>query len=398
MIANPIGYMSILNDAEQIIRDRKVKVLSSEIFKLPRFDFNEYIESNVNLKAMISNFDILSKYEVETINIKNTMNSLCNLSYLKFLQEAQKCSDYEVLKNDLLNFLNQESINTVNCILEKIKLVCNSSIKVNSNFYKYHNYFSPYTKNEQNKITKIDDYINRNLKHNSDDLWEYEQYRLLEPTVEVSNLYFKCGVDAVEEMSYTKDKCAIDAGACIGDTSMILQDYTHCSKVIAFEPDPIAFEKLIKTMKVNGRKNIVLENLGLGNANNTMKFYMYGDGVSTFSKERNNMAKDISRNVVKIIDVDVVTLDNYVKQNNLQVGIIKTDLEGFEPQFLEGAKETIKNQKPILLISIYHNFHDFFKIKTWIENLKCGYKFKINKPIYGSILGETKLIAEPILS
>ena len=66
VIANPIGYMSILNDAEQIIRDRKVKVLSSEIFKLPRFDFNEYIESNVNLKAMISNFDILSKYEVET--------------------------------------------------------------------------------------------------------------------------------------------------------------------------------------------------------------------------------------------------------------------------------------------------------------------------------------------
>ncbi len=47
--------------------------------------------------------------------------------------------------------------------------------------------------------------------------------------------------------------------------------------------------------------------------------------------------------------------------------------------FLSGAVETIKSQKPMLFISIYHSVEDFFEIKPWIENLDLGYKFEIIK-------------------
>ena len=92
--------------------------------------------------------------------------------------------------------------------------------------------------------------------------------------------------------------------------------------------------------------------------------------------------------------VSMVTLDSYVKEHNLNVGLIKTDLEGFEQKFLEGAINTIIEQKPSLMISIYHNYNDFFEIKPMLEKLGLGYKFKINKAINAGVLLETKLIAE----
>ena len=67
---------------------------------------------------------------------------------------------------------------------------------------------------------------------------------------------------------------------------------------------------------------------------------------------------------------------------------------GFEQQFLKGAENTIKTQKPTLLLSIYHNANDFFQIKPYIESLDLGYKLKIRKPIDGHIRGEILLLAE----
>jgi hypothetical protein len=92
--------------------------------------------------------------------------------------------------------------------------------------------------------------------------------------------------------------------------------------------------------------------------------------------------------------VDVITLDSYVEKHNLEVGLIKVDIEGFEQKFLQGAKKTISSQKPTLLLSIYHNADDFFHIKTIIESWDLGYKFKIVKPADKSILIDTNLIAE----
>ena len=63
---------------------------------------------------------------------------------------------------------------------------------------------------------------------------------------------------------------------------------------------------------------------------------------------------------------------------------------------MKGAYETIKTQKPTLLISIYHNYDDFYKIKPLIESWKLGYKFDIFQGVQnsGDITVEAMLIAE----
>ena len=75
------------------------------------------------------------------------------------------------------------------------------------------------------------------------------------------------------------------------------------------------------------------------------------------------------------------------------------DLINLNPDFSailaqKGALETIRTQKPTLILSIYHNASDFFDIKPLIENLDLGYKFKVHKPFDYTIVAETVLICE----
>jgi hypothetical protein len=71
-------------------------------------------------------------------------------------------------------------------------------------------------------------------------------------------------------------------------------------------------------------------------------------------------------------------------------------LEGYERNFLLGAEKTIKEQRPALSISIYHNYEDFFTIKPLIESWNLGYAFKVLKPLDGRIMAETILLAEVV--
>jgi FkbM family methyltransferase len=92
--------------------------------------------------------------------------------------------------------------------------------------------------------------------------------------------------------------------------------------------------------------------------------------------------------------IEIDTLDNFVAENNIEVGLIKVDIEGMEQKFLAGAINTIKKQKPVLLLSIYHNANDFFEIKPLIESWNLGYKFKIRQLSTESIFAEVMLICE----
>ena len=75
-------------------------------------------------------------------------------------------------------------------------------------------------------------------------------------------------------------------------------------------------------------------------------------------------------------EVEVITLDEFVEENNFEVGLIKLDVEGYELEVLTGAKETVKKFKPVMAISIYHRGQDFFEIPKLVKNLVPEYKLR----------------------
>lgn len=184
------------------------------------------------------------------------------------------------------------------------------------------------------------------------------------------------------EKEFLKNKDIIDAGAFTGDTSIPLSKITN-KNIYAFEPFNDSYNLLKMNIKANNIKNIVPINKSLGNINGNRTLYFSKNNVQGVCSDSNIRSFD------EEIVVEETTIDTFVKENNLNVGYITIDVEGAEMDLLDGAIDTIKSQKPILCISIYHKVSDFFDIIPWIANLGLGYEFEIFKEQPWPFLADT---------
>lgn len=191
-----------------------------------------------------------------------------------------------------------------------------------------------------------------------------------------------------EDRNYIGNKDIIDAGAYIGDSSLAFSKLTS-SNVHAFEPFTESFNKLLANIKLNDVDNIVPVEASLSDKIGEEKIYLSGNNVQGITSDES------FRHYDKSFTVETMTIDKYVQENNLNVGFIKVDVEGTEQRLLKGAIETIKSQKPFLILSIYHNPSDFYEIKPWIEKLDLGYNFKISKERPWTFLADTVLECRP---
>lgn len=186
-----------------------------------------------------------------------------------------------------------------------------------------------------------------------------------------------------------KNKDVLDLGAFIGDTALVLSQFTD-KVVYAFEPGSKNFEALEKTININHCTNIVGVHAAIGS--HSYISYInneFGMGLTLDMSIEGNL-----NNLETKEAVSVVSIDEFVAEHGLDIGLIKVDIEGFEQEFLKGAQKTICEQKPILLLSIYHTADDFYGIKPLLESWGLGYHFQVYKGINEHIHYDTMLIAE----
>lgn len=242
-----------------------------------------------------------------------------------------------------------------------------------------------FTRQEQEELRLLNENFYSEILKLSDDLYAYKNYLLPVNHFESSVFYYKHGLSQVKTLERVKGKSIVDVGGFIGDSVLVLSELSP-SKIYTFEAVPENFDLLKKTIEINHIQNVVAENVALGAAAGTITMHIDGSGSTPIERSGLDYKGDIK--------VPVITLDDYVAEHKFDIGLIKVDIEGGEPAFLTGAKQTICTQKPILLLSIYHNAHDFFELKPLIESWNLGYKFSIHKPTYGNITSETLLLAE----
>ena len=80
------------------------------------------------------------------------------------------------------------------------------------------------------------------------------------------------------------------------------------------------------------------------------------------------------------IEVQVETVDAYVKKNNIKkINLLKIDVQGFEDEVLKGAQETLKlNKIDIIEIElIVGNMYEKTLSFNEIENLIYPYNYKL---------------------
>ena len=62
-----------------------------------------------------------------------------------------------------------------------------------------------------------------------------------------------------------------------------------------------------------------------------------------------------------------------------RVDFIKFDVEGAELDVLQGATSTIARDKPILAISAYHKWDDFWTLMNFVKSIRSDYEFAMRQ-------------------
>ncbi len=158
----------------------------------------------------------------------------------------------------------------------------------------------------------------------------------------------------------------IDCGAFNGDTLRDLNRLKgRVEKAVLFESDMDTFKELLASIGADGKT--YAEELAL-----------YPCGVwSDTVKLRANNGMGLNSHISDDGDdiIQCVALDQVLQ--GFKPTFIKMDVEGAEFQALNGARKMIAENKPDMVVSLYHDLRDIWELPLLINSWDLGYKFFI---------------------
>lgn len=157
------------------------------------------------------------------------------------------------------------------------------------------------------------------------------------------------------DLAYTickKFDIAIDVGANIGIfTSNLAKKFKH---VIAFEPAQENQSCLVRNLKMMRQENYTLYKVAIGEQEKSVKMQRHFEScVSHFLSEEAG-------------EIKVKTLDSFQLET---CDLLKIDVEGYEYFVIQGALETIKRCRPVIILE-EKNFNNLNRKKEEFSALK----------------------------
>jgi len=199
------------------------------------------------------------------------------------------------------------------------------------------------------------------------------------------DLYSKFGVNLI-----------LDVGANVGQYSMEMRGIGYKGKIISFEPTLQAYNLLHKnTLKERKWKCV---NIGLGDNDEDIEINISSNSFSSSIMEITSVCIEsepnsafIAKEKVKIRKLDSV-FGLYVAEGEKNI-LLKLDVQGYEHNVLEGAKNSLENicgiQTEMSMIELYKNEMLFNEM---IENLRvkgfelCSIEPGFSDPKSGKLL------------
>ena len=304
-----------------------------------------------------------------------------------------------------MNIIDKKFINLTNIIknqtLEEVyNTIYDNFFKINSSIQKsLEDYFDKfdYWGKLNIKDNNFEELHNRAIslkEHIEDYIWLYnnlEDYRSKKLLFAILNNWYQFDFDTLNtsiEKNYPhyfdldiikcdKNEIFVDLGAYIGDT---IADYLNhygldnYKKIYCYEITDKSFNALQNNLSqfdnIEFRKKAVSNQKG--------KLFIK---ESKIDSSANTISEDGD------IEIETVTIDEDILEN---ITMIKMDIEGAEEKALLGCQKQIVKNKPKLLISVYHNHEDLWKIPRMISNMKSNYKFYLR--YYGNNIFPTEIV------
>ena len=140
----------------------------------------------------------------------------------------------------------------------------------------------------------------------------------------------------------------LDIGANIGYVSAYLAMRNDVDRIFSFEPNHETFEILKINasyyVKINPNQILVGQSSGVGiHLPNTIN-----SAHSRTASGQEDLSRSLDRN-----SIPMVSVDDFVKKNGLEIHFMKIDVEGHEIEVLEGARRTVGSHAPLVLLEIF---------------------------------------------
>ncbi len=288
-------------------------------------------------------------------------------SFIDDFKQYFEENDLDNKTADLIRGLDEKSVQTVTTFIERYKLFMKAYEVLGDKFF-----IMPkdYLSLDEKNLRQIPEkYIGKIAGERYED-----------------NVFINhCGLKFINRKAREKIKGRdiIDGGAFVGDSALVLSEYRP-RHIYCFEPTQKNQKLLYQTIEMNKMDNVSVISSALSDESGSGIINIAGPGSSLMAKIKNKPKQE----------TPITSIDEFAMENDLTLGLIKLDVEGYEYNVIKGAIETIKRDRPIMLISLYHRGKDFFEIKPMIEALDLDYEFKIVKE-NNTLFYEILLLAYP---
>ena len=136
----------------------------------------------------------------------------------------------------------------------------------------------------------------------------------------------------------------VDVGANVGWYTLLASSRVGDSgRVIAFEPAPGSLSLLRKSIAANQLSNVTVETRALWNGRGSITLHIHET-----NRGGNSILEDPGRTVA--VEVETISLDEYLGDRQSEIGLVKIDVEGAEGLVLAGMRETLRKRLPRTMI------------------------------------------------
>lgn len=172
----------------------------------------------------------------------------------------------------------------------------------------------------------------------------------------------------------SKSSNIIDIGAHWGESAITFSKFYPNNKIISFEPNIFAFQRLKENTK---NLKIKILNYGIGKEKFSNLYFPYYKnyqlslwGSQKLKKLKKRIENYTFLNNKKLKYKKLKFFFKKFPRVNNKISIIKIDVEGEELNVIKMIKNVIKKDKPLLFIE--HNFSNFNQVRLILK--KQGYK------------------------